>query len=147
MVTDLSKGDCMNDMNVLAINGRLVRDAELSYTNSGMAIGKFSIASNRSVKKNDKWEDEAGFYDCVMFGKMAQSVNQYLTKGQQVSIAGEIRQERWEKDGQNRSKVVIIVNHLQLMGGKSDPKEENRYPKQQSGPESFVDDSSELIPF
>jgi single-strand DNA-binding protein len=134
----------MNDMNVLAINGRLVKNAELSYTNSGMAIGKFSIASNRSVKKNDKWEDEAGFYDCVMFGKMAQSVNQYLTKGQQVSIAGEIRQERWEKDGQSRSKVVIIVNHIQLMGGKSEPNEENRYPKQQGGPESFEGDQ---IPF
>jgi len=137
----------MNDMNVLAINGRLVRDAELSYSNSGMAIGKFSIASNRSVKKNDKWEDEAGFYDCVMFGKMAQSVNQYLTKGQQVSIAGEIRQERWEKDGQARSKVVIIVNHLQLMGGKDDKQIYQKSQQKPNTPENFVDDSSELIPF
>ncbi len=137
----------MNDMNVLAINGRLVREAILSYSNSGMAIGKFSIASNRSVKKGDKWEDEAGFYDCVMFGKMAQSVNQYLTKGQQVSIAGEIRQERWEKDGQNRSKVVIIVNHLQLMGGKDDKQIYQKSQQKPNTPENFVDDSSELIPF
>jgi len=112
-----------------------------------MAIGKFSIASNRSVKKNDKWEDEAGFYDCVMFGKMAQSVNQYLTKGQQVSIAGEIRQERWEKDGQARSKVVIIVNHLQLMGGKDDKQIYQKSQQKPNTPENFVDDSSELIPF
>jgi single-strand DNA-binding protein len=137
----------MNDMNVLAINGRLVKNAILSYSNSGMAIGKFSIASNRSVKKNDKWEDEAGFYDCVMFGKMAQSVNQYLTKGQQVSIAGEIRQERWEKDGKQNSKVVIIVNHLQLIGGKDDKQIYQKSQQKPNTPENFVDDSSELIPF
>ena len=107
----------MNDMNIVAINGRLTKDAELKYTSGGMAIATFSLASNRSVKKGDKWEDEANFFDCTMFGKSAEAVKQYLTKGQQVSISGELRQERWEKDGQKQSRVTIIVNHLQLVGG------------------------------
>ena len=107
----------MNDMNIVAINGRLTKDAEIKYTSGGMAIATLSLASNRSVKKGDKWEDEANFFDCTMFGKSAEAVKQYLTKGQQVSISGELRQERWEKDGQSRSRVTIIVNHLQLVGG------------------------------
>ena len=60
----------MNRHNVVAINGRLVREAELKYASSGTAILKFSIAVNR-VKKGDKWEDEAYFFDCTFFGKMA----------------------------------------------------------------------------
>ena len=127
----------MNDMNVVAINGRLVREAELRFSTSGTVVLRFSIAVNRSVKKGDKWEDEASFFDCVMFGKMAESINKYLEKGKQVSIIGELVQNRWEKDGQSRSKVEIIVNKLQLLGGKDEQKQE------QQGPESFEDD----IPF
>ena len=137
----------MTDMNIIVINGRLTRDAELKYTNSGMAICKFSIATNRSVKKGDKWEDEANFFECTMFGKRAESINQYLTKGQQVSISGELRQERWEKDGKQNSRVTISVNNLQLIGGKTDSTK--REPRNNSnenfgGPENFADDQ---IPF
>jgi len=142
----------MTDMNIVAINGRLTRDAELKYTNSGMAICKFSIASNRSVKKGDKWEDEANFFECTMFGKRAESINQYLTKGQQVSISGELRQERWEKDGKQNSRITISVNNLQLIGGKTDSTK--REPRNNSnenfgGPENFVGDSfnDSQIPF
>ena len=74
----------MTDNNVVSINGRLVRDAELRFSTSGAAVLRFSIAVNRSVKKGDKWEDEASFFDCTMFGKMAESVSKYLNKGKQV---------------------------------------------------------------
>lgn len=146
----------MNDMNIVAINGRLTKDAELKYTNGGMAIATFSLASNRSVKKNDKWEDEANFFECTMFGKSAEAVKQYLTKGQQVSISGELRQERWEKDGQKNSRVTIIVNHLQLVGGKQTHEERpqsTQYQKPRNNapvaPEDFVGDNlgDEFVPF
>jgi len=143
----------MNDMNIVAINGRLTKDAELKYTSGGMAIATISLASNRSVKKNDKWEDEANFFECTMFGKSAEAVKQYLTKGQQVSISGELRQERWEKDGQKNSRVTIIVNHLQLVGGKQTHEERPQPTQGQKAnnpkvvaPEDFVDDSFD-IPF
>jgi len=133
----------MTDNNVLSINGRLVRESELRFSTSGTAILKFSIAVNRSVKKGDKWEDEASFFDCTMFGKMAESVNKYLEKGKQVSIIGELKQERWQKDGQNHSKVEIIVNKLQLLGSKDEQKQSYQKPEQ-SGPENFQDDSAQF---
>lgn len=113
-----------NDLNVVALVGRLTRESELRYSAGGMAICRFSIAVNRRKRTADnRWEDEANFFDCTLFGKSAESLNQYLEKGRQVSIIGELRQNRWEQDGQSRSKVEIAVNSLQLLsssGGSSD---------------------------
>ena len=133
----------MTDNNSVSINGRLVREAILSYSNGGTAILKFSIAVNRSVKKGDKWEDEASFFDCVMFSKMAESVNKYLEKGKQVSIIGELKQERWEKDGKQNSKVVIVVEKLQLLGSKDEQKQSYQKPEANT-PENFQDDSAQF---
>ena len=109
-----------NDMNVVALVGRLTRDSELRYTQGGMAIARFSIAVNRRKRTADnRWEDEANFFDCAMFGKSAESLNQYLERGRQVSIIGELRQNRWEQDGQSRSKVEVVVNSLQLLSSPS----------------------------
>ncbi len=104
------------DLNVVAVTGRLTRAAELKYSSGGIAFAKFSIAVNRRTKKGDQWVDEASFFDCTLFGKAAEGVNPYLTKGQQVAINGSLVQERWEQDGQNRSKVGIIANSLTLLG-------------------------------
>ena len=131
----------MTDNNSVSINGRLVREAEVKFTQGGTAILKFSIAVNRSVKKGDKWEDEASFFDCTMFGKMAESVSYYLEKGKQVSIIGELVQNRWENDGQKHSKVEIIVNKLQLLGSKDD-KPERHNADLPNAPENFKDDSA-----
>lgn len=105
-----------NDLNVVALVGRLTRESELRYTNGGSAVCRFSIAVNRRKRSGDKWEDEVSYFDCAMFGKSAENMNQYLEKGRQVSIVGELRQNRWEQDGQSRSKVEIFVNNLQLLG-------------------------------
>ena len=113
-----------NDLNVVALSGRLTRESELRYTNGGMAICRFSLAVNRRTKKGDNWEDEASFFECSMFGKSAESVNQFLEKGKQVNVVGELRQNRWEKDGQMQSRVEVIVNNLQLIGGSGQGREE-----------------------
>lgn|SRR5512133_1111895 len=105
------------DMNCVNLIGRLTRDAELKYTSGGLAISRFSIAVNRRKKNGDTWEDEASFFDVTLFGKSAESVNQYLTKGKQVAIKGELHQDRWEQEGQARSKVGIIAESVQLLGG------------------------------
>lgn len=108
------------DLNVIAIVGRLVRESELKYSQNGGAICRFSIAVNRRKRTADnRWEDEANFFDCVYFGKPAEGVNQFLEKGRQVSITGELHQSRWEQDGQSRSRVEIYVNSLQLLGSNS----------------------------
>jgi single-strand DNA-binding protein len=109
----------MADLNHVALIGRLTRDAELKYTASGQAVCKFSIAVNRRRRNGDQWEDEANFFDIVVWGRQGESLTQYLVKGKMVGVDGELRQDRWQQDGQNRSKVEIIANNLQLLGGPS----------------------------
>ena len=115
----------MKDINQVTLVGRLVRDPELRYSTSGTAILGFDIAVNRSVKKGDNWTDEASFFNCTLFGKQAEAVSKYMEKGKQVAVSGELTQDRWEKDGQKHSRVKIICNSLQLLGGKSEGKQDN----------------------
>src|SRR5678809_1525968 len=106
-----------NDMNTVMIIGRLTRDMTLTYTAGGMAIGKFSLAVNRKKKSGELWVEEASFFDVTCFGKTAENLAQYMTKGKQVGVDGSLHQDRWEKDGQNMSRVVINANNIQLLGG------------------------------
>ncbi len=106
------------DINVVVLVGRLTRECELKYTNSGTAVARFSLASNRRKRTGDnKWEDEVSYIDCVLWGKQAETLNPFLEKGRQVCIAGELRQNRWEQDGQSRSKIEVVVNNIELTSG------------------------------
>jgi len=107
------------DINSVTIVGRLTRDAELKYTNSGSAVTGMSIAVNRTRKDGDQWVEEANFFDVSLWGRRGESLNQYLQKGTRIAVTGELRQDRWEQDGQKRSRVVIHANNIQLLGGNS----------------------------
>jgi single-strand DNA-binding protein len=107
----------MVDLNHVVLIGRLTRDAELKSIASGQSVCKFSIAVNRRKKNGDQWEDEANFFDIVVWGRQGESLHQYLVKGKMVAVDGELRQDRWQQEGQNRSKVEIVANYLQLLGG------------------------------
>ena len=107
----------MADVNHVILIGRLTRDAALTYTAGGYAVCSFSIAVNRRRKNGEQWVEEASFFDVSLFGKSAEGLAQYLTKGKQVAIEGELRQDRWQQDGQPRSKVTIAANNVQLLGG------------------------------
>jgi len=109
----------MGDINRVILVGRLTRNAELKYTNNGSAVSRFGIAINQRRKKDDQWVDEAHFFDVVVWGKTAESLNQYLLKGKQVGIEGQLRQDRWEQDGQSRSKVEIVATNIMLLGSGS----------------------------
>ena len=107
----------MVDLNHVVLIGRLTRDAELKITSTGQAVCKFSIAVNRRKKSGDQWEDEVNFFDIVLWGRQGETLHPYLVKGKMVAVDGELRQDRWQQDGQNRSKVEIVANLLQLLGG------------------------------
>lgn len=107
----------MADVNHVILIGRLTRNAELKYTTSGQPVCKFAIAVNRRRKKGDEWVDEASFLDIVLWGKSGEAINQYLTKGKQVAVEGALHQDRWEQDGQHRSKIEIEATSVQLLGG------------------------------
>jgi single-strand DNA-binding protein len=106
-----------NDLNCVFIVGRLTRDMEVRYASGGMAIGKFSLAVNRKKKSGEQWIDEASFFDVTCFGKTAENLSQYMTKGKQVGVGGSLHQDRWEKDGHSHSRVVINADNIQLLGG------------------------------
>lgn len=108
------------DMNHIGLIGRLTRSAELKYLNSGTAVSNFSIAINK-VHKNDKGEkvEQVSYFDIVLYGKPAINLQQYLIKGKQVGIEGELRQDRWTKDNQSFSRVYIVASNVMLLGGNS----------------------------
>ena len=106
----------MSDLAVAVIVGRLTRDAELKYTNSGQAVCHFSVATGSRRKKGDQWVEESSFWDVDLWGKLGESINQYLTKGKLVAVEGSMRQDKWEQDGQTRSKTLISANTVQLLG-------------------------------
>ena len=107
----------MSSFSVVVLVGNLTRDAQLKYTPSGFPICTFGVAINTRKKSGDQWVDEANFFDVELFGKSAESLNQYLTKGKMIGVEGELRQDRWEQDGQSRSKVKIVANKVNLLGG------------------------------
>lgn len=108
----------MTDINKVFLVGRLTRDAELKkLTNT--SVCNFSLASNRSVKDNaGNWADEVSYFDVELFGRSADAIHKYLQKGKQIAVEGSLRQNRWEDQaGQKRSRVVVIANNVQLLGG------------------------------
>ena len=107
----------MADVNHVILIGRLTHEAELKYSNGGMAVCRFAIAVNKRRKQGEQWIDEANFFDIVLWGRQGETLNQYLVKGKQVAVEGELHQNRWEQDGQSRSKIEINANNVQLLGG------------------------------
>ena len=101
-------------INRVMISGNLTRDAELRSTQSGMSMLGMGVAVNdrRKNQKTGEWEDWPNFVDCTMFGTRAEKLQPYLTKGTKVSIEGKLRYSSWERDGQRRSKLEVIVDEL-----------------------------------
>jgi single-strand DNA-binding protein len=124
----------MTDINVVVLMGRLTRDAELKYTKSGIAVARFSIAVKRSRKQDDQWVEESSFFDVDFYGKSAESVHKYLVKGQQIGVEGELRQDRWEQEGQPRSKVIVVASNVRLLGNAPGGQSGSTYSKPQSSP-------------
>ncbi|MDD2404914.1 MAG: single-stranded DNA-binding protein [Sphaerochaetaceae bacterium] len=106
-----------NDINVVVLVGRLTRDSELRFTNNGTAICRFSLAVNRLKRSGDQREEEVSYIDIVVWGKQAETLNPYLVKGRQICVNGELRQSRWEQDGQSRNKIEVVANNIELLGG------------------------------
>ena len=115
-------------MATATIVGRLTRDAEIKYTSAGLAICHFSLATDSRVKKGDQWADEPSYWDVDLFGKTAENLNQYLTKGKPVAVSGAIRIETWEKDGAKHSKVKLNADSVTLLGSKEGQGEAQRAP-------------------
>ncbi len=109
-------------INRVIISGNLTRDPELRSTASGLPVLGFGVAVNdrRRNQQTGEWEDYPNFIDCTMFGARGESLSKFLTKGAKVAIEGKLRWSQWERDGQKRSKIEVIVDELELMSNRGD---------------------------
>jgi len=108
----------MASYNRVILVGNLTRDPELRYIPSGTAVSEIGLAVNDRVKKNDQWVDETTFVDVTLWGRTAEVANEYLSKGSPVLIEGRLKLDTWEKDGQKRSKLRVVADKMQMLGGR-----------------------------
>lgn len=124
----------MTDINHVLIIGRVTRDCgtdqnSFGYLQSGTCYARFSIAVNRSRKnESGDWVDDASFFSVVIWGKLAESLKQRLLKGVQVAVDGYLKQDRWQKDGQNFNSISIVANSVQVLTPKQQNNSDEYYP-------------------
>ena len=108
-------------INRVNISGNLTRDPEMRATAGGTQVLSFGVAVNdrRRNPQNGEWEDYPNFVDCTMFGTRAEAVSRYLSKGAKVAIEGKLRYSSWERDGQRRSKLEVIVDEIEFLSATS----------------------------
>lgn len=105
----------MANLNKVLLTGNLTQEPDYKVTTNGTAILTLRVAVNDRRKVGDEWTDVPGFYDCVIIGRRAESLRQFLSKGRKVAIEGKLRYSSWEKDGHLRSKVEIAIDDLELL--------------------------------
>jgi single-strand DNA-binding protein len=110
----------MASFNRVVLVGNLTRDPELRYIPSGTAVSEIGLAVNDRVKKGDQWVDETTFVDVTLWGRTAEVANEYLSKGSNILIEGRLKLDTWEKDGQKRSKLRVVAEKMQMLGGKGE---------------------------
>ncbi len=120
-------------INRVVISGNLTRDPEIRSSQSGMNILTFGMAVNdrRRNAQSGEWEDYANFVDCVMFGNRADFLSRTLHKGMKVVVEGKLRYSSWERDGQRRSKLEVVVDDLDFVSPRQ--QQGNYAPQQQGG--------------
>ena len=108
-------------INRVIISGNRTRDPDLRSTASGMAVLSLGVAVNdrRRNQQTGEWEDYPNFVDCTMFGTRAESLARFLPKGTKVTIEGKPRWSQWERDGQKRSKLEVVVDDLEFMSSRN----------------------------
>ena len=104
--------------NKVILMGNLTRDVETRTTPSGQTVSNFSLAVSRSWKGQDgNTQEQVSFIDCVAWGKTGEIIAQYVQKGRPILVSGRLDQRSWEQDGNKRSKVEVVVEDFNFVGG------------------------------
>jgi len=109
----------MASYNRVILMGNLTRDPELSYTPSNTSVCSFGMAVNRRWGDRDgNIKDEVCYVDLTAFGKQGETISQYMNKGRSLLVEGRLRYQKWtNKEGQNRSKLDVVVENFTFLGG------------------------------
>lgn len=128
-------------MNNLTIAGQLGRDAEVRFLPNGDPVANFSIADSQGKDKDAIW------WNCQLFGKRAESLGQYLVKGQSVTITGSVSQRKYtDKNGVEKISTDVRVNDVALQGGRKENTAPQQAPKPKNQSRSF-EDMDDDVPF
>jgi len=113
----------MPSFNKVIMMGNLTRDPAMKHLPNNTPVTEFGLAINHKWKSKDgDAKEDVCFVDCSAFGKSAETLNQYLSKGKPILIEGRLKYDTWEKDGAKRSKHTVVVDNFQFVGGKDDEK-------------------------
>lgn len=109
-------------INRVMLSGNLTRDPEVRMTAVGTPVLSFGLAVNdrRRNSATGEWEDCPNFIDCTMFGTRAESISKYMAKGDKIAVDGKLRFSQWERGGQYRTKLEVIVEEIELMAHRRD---------------------------
>ncbi len=113
----------MSSFNKVILMGNLTRDPELRQTQSGTSVCRFSIAVNRSFSAQDgSVKDETCFVEIDSFGKTAENISKYFSKGRPILVEGRLRQDTWDdkNTGQKRSKLLVVLERFEFIGSARD---------------------------
>lgn len=117
-------------INKVIISGNLTRDAEALATPRGTNVMRLGVAVNERVRDSEgNWTDRPNFVDCVMFGDRAKKLAPALKKGAKVCVEGKLRWSQWERDGEKRSKIEVVIDEIEFLS-----------PRQQQPASAYDDD-------
>ena len=112
----------MSDINKVIITGRVTRDSELRKTPNGTSVTDVSVVSNRIWNKAGDRQEEPTFVDVTLWGKQAESLSQYLTKGRHVMVEARLKLNSWETDeGVKRNKLTLVAENVNLTPSNTNP--------------------------
>jgi len=127
------------NFNKVILMGNLTRDVELKHTQSNTAVGNVGLAVSRRYKAGDgEFKEETTFVDCEAWGKTAENIAKFFSKGRPILIEGRLKLNQWQdRDGNNRSKLMVVVEGFEFVGPKEDgppPKKQRPVPADTSPP-------------
>jgi single-strand DNA-binding protein len=109
----------MASYNRVILVGNITRDVDVRYLQNGMAVTDIGLAVNdRRKNQQGEWIEETTFVDVTLWGRTAEVVGEYLGKGSPILIEGRLKLDTWETDGQKRSKLKVIGEKMQMLGGR-----------------------------
>lgn len=109
----------MASFNRVILVGNLTRDVEVRYLQSGTPVTELGLAVNdRRKNQQGEWIEETTFVDVTLWSRLAEIANEYLRKGSSVLIEGRLKLDTWESDGQKRSKLRVVGERMQMLGGR-----------------------------
>ena len=115
----------MSSFNKVILMGNLTRDPELRVTPNGNNICKFSVATSRSYKTQDgEQREETTFVDIDVFGRRAEVIAKYFTKGKPILVEGRLKLDQWEnQSGEKRSKLHVVLENFSFVGSRGESPE------------------------